>query len=64
MIDAGLLRALRLERTTRKIHERRLRDLMTAEEFSTFRRFAKAEAARDVELKYLADMTPEWPDEV
>jgi len=57
-----LMRALQIERASRKLFERRLRALMVPIEFQDFRRFVRQEALRDVESKCQAKVTTDWPD--
>lgn len=62
--DQALLRALQVERATRKLYERYLRDMMAPNDFQEFRFFARQRASRDVELKCLAKLTTNGPDAV
>ena len=49
--DQALRRVLRIERDTRKLYEKRLRQLLTQFEFEQFRKNCRGEARRDAERR-------------
>jgi hypothetical protein len=60
--DRALRRALQIERSVRKLCERRLRELLTPDVFEEFRRFCRAESLAGCEVQRLAKLTTDGPD--
>lgn len=58
--NRALVRALQIERATRKLCERRLRELMTHAEFGSFQRFCRETSVGCV--RHLARKTTDGPD--
>lgn len=60
--NRALRRALQIERMTRKLYARRLRQLMTSRAYEEFIRVCQAEAVTGCEVQRLAKVTIETED--